>query len=300
MGIGFNPIYAGDEQSEWLRGYLRAFHPYDSRERYLAVFYFHGDAAGTKNNRVYVAACYFGYESQWAEVDAKWAKALSWAKVDYFHATDFFSCQGEFCDWKRGSARHKKAAELFASIAADARLNGFAFGVETAMLRDPEYIETMDLMYRKYRGRSARLTAYSLCFTSLAKFLREHPLPPRERIIGVVEHEQGIGDVILHFERDKARGATWTDPILSIAPGDKKDLRPLQVADLLAYEAFQYLTRWVSNPEIGDSPTFARLLSTGRVEVSMVTLAQMRTMLPWLRNFFRKHPSGMEWGADPL
>ena len=58
LGPISEPIYAGDERAEWLRGVLRMVHPFDSQKRRLAVIQLFGDTAGKPNNRVFAAACY--------------------------------------------------------------------------------------------------------------------------------------------------------------------------------------------------------------------------------------------------
>jgi hypothetical protein len=79
-----------------------------------------------------VAGCYVAPERFWAAAEKDWARALKDAKVQHFHATDFFSCHGEFSDWKRGSKRHLQTGLRFAAITRSHSLIGIAISLDGA------------------------------------------------------------------------------------------------------------------------------------------------------------------------
>ncbi|MGI9078763.1 MAG: hypothetical protein ACR2G6_15755 [Gemmatimonadaceae bacterium] len=286
------PAYAGDVSSELLRGLLRALHPFDSRDRNLAVMFLYGDASGTRESRIYAVACYYGAEHRWAAADAAWAAALKWAKVDHFHATDFFACQDAFGGWKRGSIRHKTAERKFLSIASDAGLFGSVSGVETGGF-DAELRAAFHKVTSKHRVKSVRTLAFLLCYQGISRgILEKHPLPTHERISIVLESEKGIGEVIDYFWAEKKKRSPWTKDIITIAPGDKKEFRALQMADLLAYEARDYLTIRFTRADAELPPRLARLAESRRVRITIMNKASMRQMIPELQALFDKHPHG--------
>jgi hypothetical protein len=165
-----------------------------------------------------------------------WKKALHRAKVDYFHATDFYACHEEFSGWKKGSRRHRDTEDEFTSIADSAGLAGFAVGFETAAYDD----ELKSSIQNRNRS-TVFAPAADMCadgFTGYCRPLALTPLSPEERVT-VVLRQQGIGEVVDYFTRRRRVALTKR---LSVAPGDKVPLRPLQIADLLAHLVFNDVT----------------------------------------------------------
>lgn len=258
------------------------------------MIYIYGDMSGTPQTRVYVAACYLAPEVRWARATARWGDALGRAKVDYFHATDFFNCWGEFEGWQRGSRRHRDFEREFTSIAADVKLGGMVSGVETAGF-DAEYRAALQGLKPSARIRSVRLLSIQFCLTHIADMFRQHPLPPYERISAMFENEKGIGEVVDYFTAQKKIRAPWTDRIISIIPGDKKDFYPLQMADLLAHEAHHHLTTFLSNRDARPTRSMERLMAGQCVTVRVATAAIMREALPEVRQFVQEYPGGIAW-----
>lgn len=140
------------------------------------MIYVYGDISGKPHTRVLVAACYIGGAREWAAVDRRWAAALRDARVDHFHATDFFACQGAFKGWKRGSKRHRDAEKAFTLVARSHQLMGFSFGVESVAF--PSVLKPALAKVRApQRIRSLRLFCVLLCLERIARYVREFPLP---------------------------------------------------------------------------------------------------------------------------
>ena len=281
----------GSQSGEVLRGVLGAIHPIDSRERRTAVIRIYGDLSGTSRNRFYVVACYVASEAQWSVADSRWKDALDRAGVDHFHATDFFSCHRAFRQWTKGSARHQEMEREFASVANAANLIGFANGVETAGYNDA-FKTVLNKLKPRYRLRSLRLLCVQLCLQHIADVVEASNLPDDEGVAVVLEHEQGIGEVVDYFNKAKKQRAPWTKRIVSIGSGDKKKFRPLQIADLFAYLCFE---RFAQGKKTAMRPSLARMLQGDRHGVRVTTAKALREALPELQAFVEQYPSGVAW-----
>jgi hypothetical protein len=253
------------------------------------VFYAYGDLSGTRLSRVHVAACLVGSERLWADVDARWKAALNWAKVDHFHATDFFSCHGAFRAWKKGSLRHREAEERFMTIAADSMLGGSIFGVETAGFDAGFQAVYNQKTKPRLRIRTTRLMAVQGCLVGINELVKRYPLPPRERISVLFEQEKGIGEVVDFFQAEKQRSAPWLRSVISVASVEKKNACPVQVADLLAYEAYQYLTHYVAKHDAPFTSRLARFLVSGGIVWKVATVANLKDLIPKLVTWFEEN-----------
>ena len=250
------------------------------------------DMAGTKETRVYTAGCYVGNDMQWAAAEAEWDRALRLANVDHFHATDFFNCWGAFRGWTRGSRRHREAERRFLRVAADANLGGIFVGLDTAGFT-PEFREALNMVKARYRASTTRMICAQGCFIALRDGWRKIPQPHHERIAVTFEHEQGIGEVISNFVAHKQRRVAWTEGIISANSAGKKEQRPLQFADLLAYEAHQYLTHLASQPAAEPHPRLAQLRAGERTIGRFMTVENSRVILPLLLAWYKQHPAAL-------
>ncbi len=288
------PATRSAPNAAWLHGFLDAVFPSWAHPRDVAVIRVYGDLSGTSRHRMHVAACYVGEEGRWARVQELWAKALNDARVEQLHATDFYACHGAFKNWKKGSIRHRQAENSFVSAIADHRdISGFGHAVETAAF-DDEFRAVVAKMRGKYQIRSTRLLAVQMCLTRIADLVENSRPRDDERIVVVLEHEPGIGEVIDYFGHAKKQGAPWTKRILSITPGSK-NLLPLQVADLFAHLCFAHMTHWISDHDSVPTGSYKRLLDNKVHDVRVTEANALRDALPEIRAFVEQYPSGIAW-----
>ena len=76
---------------------------------------FFGDVSGKDVHPIRVAAGYLGGPKHWRAFDREWQAALDEAEVKQFHATDFFTFNGEFENW--ALEKQVKFAKRFTAIA---------------------------------------------------------------------------------------------------------------------------------------------------------------------------------------
>jgi hypothetical protein len=260
------------------------------------VIYVYGDLSGTAKDKVVCAAVYIGHEKAWAEVDRKWAAALRFAKVEYFHATDFFAYppQGEFKGWKRDSVRWRRTAEMFTTATwsrpgAPRQVKGYATGIVTEAF--PALRSVLMKAQAPHRIKSMRLLCVTNCLAWISNWFRPTGLPPGERIQVLLEDEQGIGEVVDYFNFMKKRHASLTRDFLSLAPASKR-VRPVQVADLFAHESWKGLQAQQKLPAAPPRPSFARMLEGGNLEVRLMTEEDVANSIPKVEQFFEQYPRG--------
>lgn len=278
-----------DERAELLRGVLWGSFPFDTTERIAAMLYAYGDLSGTARNKVYVVAGYVGHETRWAALDQKWAKALALANVDHFHATDFFANKprGPFEGWKKESKRWLAAERAFTSAALSVSMVGFARGIHTAGY--PQLRTELEKAQAKQKVRSLRLFAAQMFLERLAVQNKRKPLAVKERIAAYFEDEQGMGEVPSFFTFSKKKRAAWTEKFITVAPLPKKEIRPLQVADLFAHAAWQRLEYGVDSLR----PSQRQILESGQVEVLLMDEEELAKSAALIPAFLEQHPTGL-------
>ncbi len=235
----------------------------------------YGDISGKPRDTAMVAAAYLGAEYRWAAVDDDWRRALSDAKVNHFHATDFFNCGGAFKAWKRGSKRHLETARQFTAIAVNHGLLGSAYGVNVAAYNSIVRPVMMEYVPKRERILTPRLLCVQGCLASLAKVVAEFPMNRRERVAVIFESEPGIGEVTDYFNRCKHRKEPWTTSFISVT-STVKSVRPLQVADLLAYESWKRLTDIFNETGRDKRRSLQRMLEKESIEIKYLAEEELQ------------------------
>lgn len=258
----------------------------------------YGDVAGkAENDRFITAACYLGLPLHWAAFDRQWGLALKQAKVDEFHATDFFKGYGEFegDDWhfaaaggerRTGGPHHRRFAKWFCRIAQRLPI-GFSLTIEVKpfnRLLRPELkgIRTPHGKYTPLMEVVLRVIERAVAMS------RGRPEP----IAVIFEREPGLGEVVDHFQMLKDNGEPWTQRIQSFTR-ERKSLRPLQAADLFAYEAWQRCCEAVKPTPRALRKSLGALLCERKIEVKFCGEKYYRETVPKVRAFLEAHPSGL-------
>ena len=232
-----------------------------------------------------VAAGYWATERRWADADAAWEETLAWAKVDEFHATDFFACRKAFADWKINSRRHIEAIRRFTDIVQRFDLIGFAYGVDLRAylkLVRPATVTGPKWM----RNISPRLFCVAGCLSLVSRMISRFAafMPRHERVAVLFEDEQGIGDAIAYFEYCKKRHEPWTKWLIGFDTADKGK-RPIQMADLLAHEAWRRVTDHVRQTGRPQRKSLGAMLVGQHVAIEFATEESCKEMVATLRGF---------------
>lgn len=257
------------------------------------MVYVYGDLSGTADSKVLAAGCYLGRKHQWDAAVAEWTKVLRDAQVKEFHATDFFSGFGEFAgdEWNPKGEKHREYAARFTAVASDAGLIGFAFAMDCAAFSSvlaPELKKEK----RKYRSTHPRTYSTFSSVARVAQFLEKANHPATERVQIVFEHEQGAGRFSDFFEESRKRRERWTYWFDGFTTADKS-LVPLQIADLLAHEAWRRVKAIMADPAAKLRKSFERMLIHGDIEVGLLDEASCNKNAEMVRDVLVHFPNGL-------
>lgn len=195
------------------------------------------DASGTKGQISQVVGGFLASEAQWKSFEHEWQCALDAAKVIAYHATEFFSFQGEFAGWdKPDLKKHIRFAKRFASIAGRHRTAFVSRGVDLA-----GYEKAAPVIAQSFPGAPhERFTPLMFCHLIVMNELNNPQVgvPLGEKVAVILEDEKGAGEVVDYVNARKRGGAEWAQIVSSITTLGKEYL-PLQGADLLAHESWR-------------------------------------------------------------
>lgn len=253
----------------------------------------YGDLSGSSTRGMYVAACYIGTDTSWVAADTRWKRMLDFAKVDHFHATDFFATppRGAFRGWDPESPRYLRVETMATEAAVSEGLIGFARAVDAAGF--PNLRAELDKSKGKQRVQSLRLFTTLLCFEEIALYIRQYQLPRYERIAVRFEREKGAGEIPAFFKWAKKRRAGWAEGVIDVTLGDKSE-RPLQIADLLAHQSWNRVRDVIRHGKSHPPRrAFQRMLNGETIKVDYSTEADCIGSLGMIREFFKAHPEGI-------
>lgn len=261
----------------------------------------YGDVSGDESD-ILTAGCYLGHEPQWLAAIAEWSKALDEAGVNEFHATDFYSAQRAFDDdrWRKrladgrlipGGPLHEQFAARFCAVASDARLIGFAFALEGKSFREilaPELQRTG----RRYHGADPRTWTIMSSLSGVNDFLASTKYRDKGRIQVVFEHEKGAGKFSDYFGESRERDERWTYWFQSFTTAPKSFL-PLQMADLLAHEAWRRVHHLLEQKPRPVRKSFERMLVGDNISVRWHGREKAEENAQQVRDLLTRYPDGL-------
>jgi hypothetical protein len=201
------------------------------------------DESGTHGPPVTIFGGWVGRLGQWANFDPKWRRLLKQNRLTYFHSKEVRHTQGEFKGW---SVAQKQA---FMGTAAKLGMKTLEFGF-TIFVREDDYQQHY---VAGHRPREVPLDSrYGLCFRyclGLVSNLAMQSFKRRDLEISFVLESgpTNLGDAHRIFGKVKKSQVAHEQEIVrmlkTLTVGDKVDFPGLQIADAVAYSAFQHLTR---------------------------------------------------------
>ena len=264
-------------------GILRAIHPHTSVRRDTLMLTFYLDDTEDYHSRIFSMCGYVAHEAMWDEFITNWDQALSAAGVSQFHATDFFSCRGEFEGWVPDSKRHRQFERKFSAIAESMVTLGKAQGVVLAGF-DRHMRKNKTILKHTPNGR---MTPHMWCAMQCLLWLsKKSGRPIDEPIAVIVERGKGNDEAINYLNWLKGREVPWMAPYVTIAPGGK-ELLPLQAADLLANHTQRELIRHLDSPGSKPHRSMERLLKGGLIQMDVQTDENLATMVHRMEDAIR-------------
>ena len=196
----------------------------------MLVSYF--DESGTHETSTSLAVGGFiAPEPQWRKFEKDWRRALREEGLSYTHMNELENLKGPFADWDR--SRMQRFQRRLLDVIKDHATHGDAATMRSADYEklvladpDPELPKKVGTMYERCAAKSMELS-YKW---ALDKY-------PKQRIHFVFEKGQRVGALTAWFDRER-RQYPLLDP-LEFA--DKKEILPLQAADIFAYEAWKHV-----------------------------------------------------------
>ena len=187
---------------------------------------FYADDANKTDQHDYVhVAAYVGLAAQWENFAIDWRLRLAKAGLSWFHASEFFNGVGEFAGWnsKDREGVRKVLLRDLVEIIGEGKLFSFITVIHVPSWRK---------LNEKYCLEERYLRPYPLAGRTIVRLARnwwqERGHDPRE--IKYV-FDQGFEDWGMLCDR------VYTDLGFRPVPGNKREARPLQAADWLAYES---------------------------------------------------------------
>ena len=189
--------------------------PYIMLSAYLDESGTHGDS------RVMCVAGLLYKREQMEPLDSEWKEALSSAGVRYFHAVESSQLRGEFKGWER-----RKEDQLYRKLVGIVK--GRACGGAVAYMTSEEQFDE----YRK--SWSWEYGQYTTCVYACVRLLLDtaEKLDDGRVDLTIESGHKDMGEMDAFLRRLSDKGLLLTHGFR-----DKKDIRPLQTADLWAYEA---------------------------------------------------------------
>jgi uncharacterized protein DUF3800 len=209
------------------------------QERLMFMFTAYFDESGTHHgSHVVVVAGYLSADEQWGRFCDEWQSVLDDYKIDYFHMTDFENRRKQFKNML-DSDRRRLLERLIAFIKIRQRI-GFAVTFDLAVYNEMIQ-EFADLPLKQ---------PYAFCALTLMgrirAWLRKHSYD--EYVAYVYEsgakHAGQVHSAYNYWMRQGELARIMR--IGSMVFGDKRDVLPLQAADILAYETWKEVSNTIA------------------------------------------------------
>jgi hypothetical protein len=208
----------------------------------MLVGYFDESYTHAPAPRVYTLGGYISTDSQWKKFQREWGEALKDAGVPFFHMAKFEARKKEYEGWS--NEKRIQVLRRLHSIIKKRVLAGFAV---TLVLSDYEEILTDEV--RAYFGNPHQFVTIA-CMRHIARWHYEQKY--QENIAYVFESGSGydadVARLLAGVISDEKQAEIYR--VRSFRIQNKRDLFPLQAADILAYEVTKVHAR-----EVGDDKT---------------------------------------------
>ncbi|MCW5794016.1 MAG: DUF3800 domain-containing protein [Nitrospira sp.] len=192
------------------------------------------------DTNILTIACVVGKERKWIQLTEKWKRVLRRYRVSMFHMTEYENRAGEFEGWQQD-----KRIAFIADLAAILK-NTMTYAV-AASLSVEDWKETIgELIQKKARKDRFRYIApylmlFQECLQSTAESVK---LSDDEAILCIADENNIAGNFVSRFCDSLIEGRPWANKFASVEFANKREIIPLQAADMVAYEAFKYAQRW--------------------------------------------------------
>jgi hypothetical protein len=232
--------------------------PAYSRVRLMVMLACYFDASTGPGSDALSVAGYVAPVDQWGRFQREWKEWLDEFGVIHFHMTDWESKWGEFRGWT-----DDKKHRLFQKLVGTLRLR-FHLGVSAAVIVSDYHAVRPLITSPEDREMSAYTFCAIQCFHRIEVWADKHRYhdPIAYILEGGDNHDGEIYALESLIRKSEARKRRFRYGSLTFA--DKRQLNPLQAADILAYETWKEMENFVlPGARIRQPRHSARILLTG-------------------------------------
>ena len=181
--------------------------------------------------RFFAVGGYIALDDDWPVIERAWQDALRAAGVSRFHMRDFAHFRGEFTGWSESQRR-----DLINAFAAIVRRDVLASVVGVIELEPYERFFRPALPLG-HPYRQPYLLCLQICMERTNHWLGRPPVPEDERFLFVCEERPKTATAATNHFHAVARHNSWGTRFTEIRFAPKAACVPLQMADLIVYEA---------------------------------------------------------------
>jgi Protein of unknown function (DUF3800) len=198
----------------------------------VTLNFYADDSNKSKSDEYIHIAAYVGLEAQWQTFCFDWRLRLVRAGLTWFHAGDFFNGAREFKSWesKERAGERKILLRDLAGIIDRGSLFNFICIV---------HVPTWRKINQEYLLKEELLTPYSLASRTIIQMAREWATDHGHNKIHYV-FDQGFEDWGILCDR------LYADFGFRPIPANKREVRPVQAADWLAYESGREAPQYIN------------------------------------------------------
>jgi hypothetical protein len=251
------------------------------------------DDSGTdQRNRAAVVGGYVGSDFQWERFVARWTKTLNDAHVEVLHRSDLESFQGEFAEAKGWNPPRR--TELVRKLHSIIKTSTYS-AVGSSVIKD-DFNTVMPVWVKHLFGGAYGWCAF-WCVVAMRGWCVERHIT--DTIAWHFESgTRGASEIKEMFQALRHAELRDSYRINSVCFSGK-ELKPLQAADVVAYEIFKH----VENQILDGGQRHPRRLSAldlfRRQDERYVTFWNKDRLIHWLAKCDREHPFG-DIPADQL
>lgn len=233
------------QDASWIRGLCKRVHPLNApstMKLFMALVAYMDDSGSHVGAPNSLVAGYWGGEKEWRAVEWKWKSVLGEFGIDEFHAKQFWPRPegkrlGPFSDWD--DERHHAFVDKLLRVIESSNIVPFSYGVSAeAWQNRSDYWKRIFVGpgFGKGRAHDPLFLSFQVAISKTATYCK-----PGKIMHFVYDLDSKNSGRFAEWYRDFKHDNESVDSGLGdLIFADSKQALPLQVADLLGYEAYRY------------------------------------------------------------
>jgi hypothetical protein len=231
----------------------------------LTVYF---DDSGTHSRSdVVLWAGLCGTQDQWSALSQAWAAKLmapcpGKEPLSWFHATDCMARKEEFLGWTRDEAEY--AASEFTQVIVDSGVDAYASAVQR---KDWDELVTGDL---RILSGDAEGHCIRNCYAGAMRWAGRQSDPQIAFVFDNRVHRRIENETQFQIRKAVADHYQSSPSLVSVTFAMPRQFYPLQAADLLAWEYYQFANEILRGESVAGEPkrkNMRRMIQTGRLHL---------------------------------